>query len=302
MIRKGLAVAVILLFVSMSVIPSTGTTDVKQITMPATKGDTLYVGGSGPNNYTSIQSAIDDASNGDTVYVFDDSSPYNEHVEIAKSISLIGEDTETTVINAVFYDYVINLSADSIKLSGFTLRNGFITIYGTTSDSEISYLKIEPDFTGIYLLQSSNNIISNNIINGYGGYNAGIYLSDGCMSNTISNNQITQTILGMRITDQSNKNKIQNNEFSHNLVYGLEIYYCYLNIIRDNNFISNDVHCIFNVSAFNLWWGNYWDDWTSTEKRPIEGIRFGPILQKRQDWTTYDWRPAQEPYDIGVLR
>jgi parallel beta-helix repeat protein len=296
MIKKGLVVAVILLFVWTSIIPSVASKTVDRPPLPT--GNTLYVGGSGPNNYSSIQSAVDDALDGDTVFVYDDSSPYNEHVEIAKSISLIGEDTETTVINAVFYDYVINLSADSIKLSGFTLRNGFITIYGTTSDSEISYLKIEPDFSGIYLLQSSNNIISNNIINGYGGYNMGIYLSNGCMSNTISNNQITQTILGMRITDQSNKNKIQNNEFSHNLVYGLEIYYCYLNIIRDNNFISNGVHCIFNVSAFNLWWGNYWDDWTSTEKRPIEGIRFGPILQKRQDWTTYDWRPAQEPYDI----
>ena len=44
MLRKGLAVAVILLFVSVSVIPSTGTTDVKQITMPISSGNNLYVG------------------------------------------------------------------------------------------------------------------------------------------------------------------------------------------------------------------------------------------------------------------
>ena len=103
--------------------------------------------------------------------------------------------------------------------------------------------------------------------------------------------------MGFRLSG-SNRNKILNNEFLNNDVYGLEIYYGFLNVIRDNNFISNGVHSYFDNSAFNLWWGNYWDDWTSSDHRPIEGIRFGPILQNKQNWTTYDWRPAQEPYDI----
>ncbi|HDN50977.1 MAG TPA: hypothetical protein ENG06_04290, partial [Thermoplasmatales archaeon] len=34
------------------------------------RGNTWYVGGSGPNNYTKIQDAIDNASDGDTVFVF----------------------------------------------------------------------------------------------------------------------------------------------------------------------------------------------------------------------------------------
>ncbi|RLF42667.1 MAG: hypothetical protein DRN17_07450, partial [Thermoplasmata archaeon] len=41
-------------------------------------GNTLYVGGSGEGNYSSIQDAVDNASNGDTIYVYDDSSPYYE--------------------------------------------------------------------------------------------------------------------------------------------------------------------------------------------------------------------------------
>jgi hypothetical protein len=90
-----------------------------------------------------------------------------------------------------------------------------------------------------------------------------------------------------------------NNEFSNNLVYGLEIYYGFFNVIKENNFISNSMQSIFNVSAFDLWWGNYWDDWTSLDRRPIEGIRFGPILQNKQNWTTYDRHPVQEPYEIG---
>ena len=35
-------------------------------------GKTLYVGGNGLNNYTSIQPAIDNASNGDTIFVYDE--------------------------------------------------------------------------------------------------------------------------------------------------------------------------------------------------------------------------------------
>jgi len=31
-------------------------------------GRTLYVGGNGPNNYTRIQDAVDDASDGDTIF------------------------------------------------------------------------------------------------------------------------------------------------------------------------------------------------------------------------------------------
>ena len=59
---------------------------ISAIFIPSTLGNnptfvnTLYVGGTGPGNYTSIQSAIDDAINGDTVFVYDDSSPYNEQI------------------------------------------------------------------------------------------------------------------------------------------------------------------------------------------------------------------------------
>jgi hypothetical protein len=66
--------------------------------MQASKGKTLYVGGSGPGNYTKIQDAIDDASDGDTVFVYDDSSPYYKNMVIDKKINLTGEHRETTVI------------------------------------------------------------------------------------------------------------------------------------------------------------------------------------------------------------
>ncbi len=56
---------------------------------PSSKGNILYVGGSGPGNYTKIQDAIDNARYGDTVFVYDYSSPYYENLVIHKSINLI---------------------------------------------------------------------------------------------------------------------------------------------------------------------------------------------------------------------
>jgi hypothetical protein len=62
-------------------------------------GKILYVGGSGPNNYTSIQDALNEANEGDTIFVYNDSSPYYENLIINKSIKLIGENRDTTIID-----------------------------------------------------------------------------------------------------------------------------------------------------------------------------------------------------------
>ena len=62
-------------------------------------GKTLYVGGSGAGNYTTIQSAIDDANSGDTVFVY--SGIYFENVIVNKTISLTGEDRNSTIIDGL---------------------------------------------------------------------------------------------------------------------------------------------------------------------------------------------------------
>ena len=51
----------------------------------------LYVGGSGECNYTKFQGAIDNATDGDTVFVYDISLLYNESVTIDKSINFLAE-------------------------------------------------------------------------------------------------------------------------------------------------------------------------------------------------------------------
>ena len=72
--KKLLAVAIIFLFFGMIIFPSSGIQiQNKTIIVSSNRGNTLYVGGNGSNNYTKIQDAIDDASDGDTVFVYDES-------------------------------------------------------------------------------------------------------------------------------------------------------------------------------------------------------------------------------------
>jgi len=94
----------------------------KQTSSKTSYGNVLYVGGNGTGNYTNIQDAIDDAISGDTIFVFDDSSPYYENLVINKSIQLLGESKETTVVNGNDSGDVITISVDYVIISGFTIE------------------------------------------------------------------------------------------------------------------------------------------------------------------------------------
>ena len=85
------------------------------------RGTRLSVGGSGPGNYSRIQDAINDASEGDTVFVYDDSSPYPENLIVDKTIILQGENKTTTIIDGGAVTILI--LADRVVISGFTIMN-----------------------------------------------------------------------------------------------------------------------------------------------------------------------------------
>ena len=86
------------------------------------RGNTLYVGGSGPGNYTRIQDAIDNASSGDTVFVY--AGIYQEWINIEKALTLQGQDKETTYLDATNNkDRLVFINASFVTIGGFTLEN-----------------------------------------------------------------------------------------------------------------------------------------------------------------------------------
>ena len=181
--KKSLSLGVLFLFILSVLSPIGLGLNVKNIPyqpMSDNRGNILYVGGSGPDNYTKIQDAIDNASSGNTVFVYDDSSPYYNNLVIEKSINLVGEDRNTTIIDGKDIGIIINIKSDHVKISGFKLINCGGSRDGDWEDNVINIVRygnivIEDNIisagnfryhrtAGIYLVGSSNNVIINNII------------------------------------------------------------------------------------------------------------------------------------------
>jgi len=101
-----------------------GMVELKPIT--DNNGSTLYVGGSGPGNYTMIQDALNDASNGDTIYVYP-GIYYERHLIINKSIKLEGQNKSNTIIDGgETNNDILIIEANYVIIQGFTIqRSGF---------------------------------------------------------------------------------------------------------------------------------------------------------------------------------
>jgi len=234
-INKRISFLILAIFVTTSIFPCINANigdeqepiDDEMPTLPLfLNGDTLYVGGSGPGNYTTIQDAIDDATDGDIVFVYDDSAPYYERVLVDKSLTLVGENPDTTIIDGDLLGAVVNITAPQVVISGFTVQNGYEGIYVQTdhniienniikdiwvddpafnwnhkvsaikivsSENSVDYNQILSNtildnYLGIYAIQSSYNTIEYNEFNRDEGYAEPIWFIQGSTSNAIENN------------------------------------------------------------------------------------------------------------------
>jgi len=187
---------------------------------PMSLGNTLYVGGNGTGNYTRIQDAIDNSSDGYTIFVYDDSSPYIENVVIGKPIKLIGEDKNKTVIDGSGWRHVVSVSADFVNINGFTIQNSGNTNRDSGVEIHSNYSNISDNFlennrVGIFLYSSNNNIISNS--NFYNNDYVAIYIKQS-NNNIITNNVIFSCGLIPSPTDiyldSSSNNIISKNKIS----------------------------------------------------------------------------------------
>jgi parallel beta-helix repeat protein len=179
-----------------------------------------------PENYSTIQEAVNAAGPGDTIQVA--AGMYHETVFVNKSLTLIGENPNTTIINGFsLAGSVVTINASNVKISGFTIGNG--TSHGVelvyASNCTISgNVVTENSNSGIFLNHSSTNTISGNVVsnNKY----SGIYLREYCSNNFVADNRIL------------------NSDFYDILVY----YYCSSNVITGNVISGN------GYEGIRMWW------------------------------------------------
>jgi parallel beta-helix repeat protein len=186
--KKLIVVGIIILLVGMS-IPSTGIYVEKSTA--SFNGNILYVGGDGPGNYTKIQDAIDNASDGDTVFVYD--GTYYENLIINKSIDLVGKNKSTTLIDAKKNGTVIRISANKVIIKCFTIQNSgrnfsaAINLIGSNCIIENNI--IMNNHYGILIKQGENNSIIKNEIKDNDRDNIELFY---CNNSIIANNKISK--------------------------------------------------------------------------------------------------------------
>jgi parallel beta-helix repeat protein len=245
--------------------------------IPLAKAATITVDDSGGADYLTIQEAIDAANPMDTVFVY--SGNYRENVVVDKTLDLIGEDRNTTVINASGSGDVIMINAGGVTISGFTITNGVRGIYATSSSNndivgniisnnngggmpfDISY--------GIHLSQSSNNQIINNSVmyNGdemMGG--GGIIIASSSDNEIIGNNISLNYQFGIRSVYSSNTN-ISENILNMNSIYGIYLNSSTYHELSGNSMLKNGI--MIDGNLLEYWNTHYIDTINQVEAKPV---------------------------------
>jgi parallel beta-helix repeat protein len=260
----------------------------------------LFVGGSGLDNYDTIQEAIDDAFDGDEIFVY--TGVYTENILVDKSLKITGENRLSTIIDGEGIGTVFEIVSDDVFISNITFKNSGID---TLNDSNVRagvYIKsngcsiidvmiIDCD-VGLILLNSIDIVVENcEFDNNAGGINL-FNTTNSILSNCTVKNSYDNWGIQFQI---SHNNKLSNSNISDNLDYGLLIRQCDNNIIinnvffensiailvantpiksEDNQFYSNDFIYNTNITAVdygkNEIWddgfnGNYWSDYTGDD-------------------------------------
>ena len=199
-----------------------------------------------PDDYPTIQDAIANANEGDTIIVR--KGTYYEHVTVNKIVSLVGEDKSITIIDGGGGGTLFNVLSNGTVIANFTLQNAGVGIYADHCWGRIFENILVNNEVGISLLHSRA---------GYGG----VY------RNTFSNNKV-----GMKLDESDNK-MISTNTFSNNNI-GIEFNQSFDSALFRNNFIDNAKH-VSSVDSRNRWWqsigwgasltGNYWSNYSGVD-------------------------------------
>jgi parallel beta-helix repeat protein len=205
-------------------------------------------------DYAGIQEAINAVGtlDGHTIYVR--AGTYKENVVVNKSITLEGEDTETTIIYGGGLANTVEITADNVSIIGFTIENSsktdFIPAYGcllsNVTGCKIFQNNIVNNWNGILLNQCNGNLISENAI--AMNLDNGISLQDS-FGNNVSGNIVTHNDCGIMV-NLSQYNNLEN----YNKIY-------------HNSFMNNTVQAALSNST-DTWdsgypsGGNYWSDYT----------------------------------------
>jgi len=217
--KFALVVAVILLFTFLEI---TNSEDAS--------GRVIYVGENG--DYEKIQDAIDNASDGDRIYILP--GVYHEHLTVHKSISIVGKSPDSVIIDAGLYENGILITSSNVKISNLTVREGGgkepnALIKVASQKNEIKNCILHTCRNGILLLSGKN------LVEGCSIYENGNGVEIQSSNNKIKNCTIYKNGMGVELINAFNNTisscaihtngiGIYMENSSSNLVRGCKVY------------------------------------------------------------------------------
>jgi parallel beta-helix repeat protein len=207
-----------------------------------------------PDDYPTIQEAINAANEGDIIYVR--FGTYRENIVLNKSLTIIGEDRYITGISGNAGS-IVNITANNANLTGFTIKGGEagITVLDVLNVT-INKNRVLNNLYGLAVVNSTQCTITYNIL--FNNTFIGLSLTNSTQSQVVSNT--TNNVISAN-TMEENKYGVGFQESSNNIFY-------------HNNFLHNDWQ-VYDVSrdysdvspSINVWddgypsGGNYWSDY-----------------------------------------
>jgi len=258
----------------------------------------IFVGADIEYDYVSIQEAINAAEPGGTINV--KAGFYYENVVVNKTILLLGEDEQTTIIDGGGSGHVVSVEASNVVLSGFTLRNSGVGSKGNpysgvrlvhSDECLISDNVIVDNEYGVWLSYSNDNTLSGNVVGSSDLYGVRLYLS---RNNTLVGNCVVDNEYGIYVYGSSEANVVRYNNLSRNTfglyfglsdgnlaegntvvnssLYGITLRKSGGNFVFHNNFVGNRLQVDVFDAFVNVWddgypsGGNYWNDYGDVDE------------------------------------
>lgn len=205
-----------------------------------TRASTIIVAKDGTGDYSTIQEAVDSATSGDTIRIYD--GVYKESVDIFTKLEIIGNGTANTILDGdgtLDHQHLFHINADDVNVSRIQFREGSphhefagIGIYSTGCN--IHHNHFYDNNIGIYMIGSLNGVENNTFdSNGYG-----IRSDFGADLCTVRNNDFNSSTIGAIIYMDGRGTDISFNSFNENRNH--------LSVFRDQDF--NIGYNLFNKS------------------------------------------------------
>lgn len=247
-----------------------------------------------PEDYLTIQAAINAASSGDTILVA--AGTYPEYVCVNKSVTLKGTNRQSIITGGPgSATRVVDVKISNVEISGFTVQGPALSykgiyveppleqyftninitdntvircndgiFYSRSSKCFVTNNTLQGNTYGIRLYDSNHNIVAENFINASGYYGITFYARS--YYNNITENTVMKGKYGV-LLEYANNTTMYLNTIKSNTEYAIRLSYTYYSLIIGNTLENNKYGVyIWNCSQNQFYYNNFIDNTIQAEK------------------------------------